>query len=924
MALKPPGITGLNATHPLVVSGDLKYFFEFGQLNKELVTDTALTTSADTVDDPDIGFCKYFEETADRVQETFNINAPSTTLIAFKLETVRASGDSDGEIFTADGSGHFYEIDYFSGYRFQMRFRGDFGATENLSSTQLTTQEEVDALRVFAVSFDPLVGKTIAIDGVIDTVSVNTTNAFSIDIAANIMNSVGPDFKIRLAAIAHVDRVMNNTELMSYTSGDTIYDMVQGAPQYNIDLSVTEAAVGTAPTITINNGGGGPYTAEINGITLPLVAQSATVYSFNTPDPLTATFSTLLFNQNYNIVVTDASTSETATEQFRILSTHQFQLISQLPWPAASRSVLEGTGAVNGDYYYNEWITNGRDINSDFVQLPPNGNVDALPLVETVNVCRTAVFSDHDSTGTKYWLAAIPGGAGEWTLSGTAPTPEAPVVTAPPQPATIIEDSAGTTTLSVTVTGVPSPSLQWQKDTRGDGNFVDIPGASSATYVITNNTVTVADNNGDQYRVVAANSQGTVTSSAAVITVITIPLVTNLTILDKISNRLRFTVATTVAEGTLYAVSDLSSNLTGITGDQIVAGDKADDSDALIAFTPVAASSAVGGVVTFDATGITLQSQLTYGIAVVHRSPAGDSTVVAANYSIDFAPVITTQPASQQITQGFGSVTFTSAANGNPTPTIQWQKDTRGDGNFVDVSGATSANLTVQGSDVTIAVNNGDRYRVLYNNSQGVVISNIATLSVQAVSTAPIITSQPQAASIVEGQGSTTFSAAAAGSPTPTVQWQKDTRGDGNFVDVSGATSVTLSIQGSTVTTAANNGDRYRAVFTNASGSAISNPAILTVQNADTGVRTTLVNFQNQPIVSLGNISAAVYASFGGERVSAGIISGLSTDALGNIEFAAPGIGDVGDSIVVVYFIQGPTPTDDIVAISRETVADFS
>ena len=60
--------------------------------------------------------------------------------------------------------------------------------------------------------------------------------------------------------------------------------------------------------------------------------------------------------------------------------------------------------------------------------------------------------------------------------------------------------------------------------------------------------------------------------------------------------------------------------------------------------------------------------------------------------------------------------------------------------------------------------------------------------------------------------GSTaTFTAAASGSPTPTVQWQVSTNGGASFTDIVGATSTTYSF----TVAAADNGKRFRAVFTN-------------------------------------------------------------------------------------------------------------
>ena len=51
------------------------------------------------------------------------------------------------------------------------------------------------------------------------------------------------------------------------------------------------------------------------------------------------------------------------------------------------------------------------------------------------------------------------------------------------------------------------------------------------------------------------------------------------------------------------------------------------------------------------------------------------------------APVVTTQPASQPVTAG-QTATFTAAASGNPTPTVQWQVSTDSGSTFSDIHGA--------------------------------------------------------------------------------------------------------------------------------------------------------------------------------------------------------------------------------------------
>jgi predicted extracellular nuclease len=90
---------------------------------------------------------------------------------------------------------------------------------------------------------------------------------------------------------------------------------------------------------------------------------------------------------------------------------------------------------------------------------------------------------------------------------------------------------------------------------------------------------------------------------------------------------------------------------------------------------------------------------------------------------------------------------------------------------------------------------------------------------------APTITTQPLSQTVTAGD-SVTFTAAASGYPAPTYQWQK------GGVDLPGQTAPTLTL--SNVTTAA--AGSYTLVATNGSGTATSNPAILTVNKASATV----------------------------------------------------------------------------------------
>ena len=87
---------------------------------------------------------------------------------------------------------------------------------------------------------------------------------------------------------------------------------------------------------------------------------------------------------------------------------------------------------------------------------------------------------------------------------------------------------------------------------------------------------------------------------------------------------------------------------------------------------------------------------------------------------------------------------------------------------------------------------------------------------------------------VTYGAASASFTAAASGSPAPTVQWQVSTGGPftnlANNATYSGVTSGTLTINSPTVSLS---GNQYRAVFTNSCGTATSNAGTLTVNKAN-------------------------------------------------------------------------------------------
>ncbi len=180
----------------------------------------------------------------------------------------------------------------------------------------------------------------------------------------------------------------------------------------------------------------------------------------------------------------------------------------------------------------------------------------------------------------------------------------------------------------------------------------------------------------------------------------------------------------------------------------------------------------------------------------------------------------------------------------------------------------------------------------------------------------PTITSQPESTSVLVGQ-TYTMTAAASGSPRPTVQWQVAPDGV-TFTNINGATADRYSA----VAAAGDNNKRFRAVFSNSGGVSISDPATLTVGTtavviADPGPRLwgqplTLVANASMTGVAQANVGGTVTfydgsAKLGARTVRAGVAS-VNTPRL-----------PAGDhSFVAVYTVQHRTVS------SVPTIVDIS
>jgi len=147
---------------------------------------------------------------------------------------------------------------------------------------------------------------------------------------------------------------------------------------------------------------------------------------------------------------------------------------------------------------------------------------------------------------------------------------------------------------------------------------------------------------------------------------------------------------------------------------------------------------------------------------------------------------------------------------------------------------------------------------------------------------APKVTTNPVSKTVVAGE-SASFTAAASGVPAPTVQWQVSTNGGVTFAnDTSdaGNTTGTLTVA---ATTTSESGREYRAVFKNASGSATSVGATLTVKTPPpvvSGVSSYSLGPLKFVLITGKNFTNVQTVDFGSKPASYGVLSSTEILAL--------------------------------------------
>lgn len=257
--------------------------------------------------------------------------------------------------------------------------------------------------------------------------------------------------------------------------------------------------------------------------TFTVVASSATAYQWHRSTDGGASFSAIAgataaaytlpaatladSGTRYSVVVSGAGNSVTSSAAtLTVLAAVVAPSISVQP---AARSITAGQDAsfsvtAGGTNLAYQW--QGSTDGVTFTDLAGETNatltVRAVPLAADASRVRVVVSNTAGSVTSAAALLTV------------SPAPALPAFTI--QPASQAVAAPAGATFTAAATGVPAPTLQWQRSTDGGATFADIGGATGGSFVVVDTA------QGDPvriFRVVATNASGSTTSQSATLTV---------------------------------------------------------------------------------------------------------------------------------------------------------------------------------------------------------------------------------------------------------------------------------------------------------------------------------------------------------------------------------------------------------------------
>ncbi len=342
---------------------------------------------------------------------------------------------------------------------------------------------------------------------------------------------------------------------------------------------------------------------------------------------------------------------------------------------------------------------------------------------------------------------------------------------------------------------------------------VNLPANSDGITINGSGFDTLASNNSVVFSDGAVGSVTTATATSLTVAFATHPAIagvlTAIVTTNGVSSGQAVTVAT-VAPAVTANTIDLPANVNMV----VITG---------FGFDPAAANNrltlndgAAGTVVSATPTALTVRFTIKPGTA----GPLLASVLTKGIPSAADVQIATVTPVVNESSINILSSAKTLVIRGNGFAQAAEQNSVKFDDNGAvgTVTDASTTSLTVTFS--TAPVPGVKLYATVTSNS----VKSGSSVHVATVLAAPVVTVDPQSATVALGKNAS-FTAAASGDPLPKVQWQVSTDDGAIFTNIVGAKARTLGFK----VTAGDNGALYRAVFTNDQGSVTTIAANLTV-----------------------------------------------------------------------------------------------
>ncbi len=215
---KPASITGLNSGHALYANIDK--FFEFGQLDKELVGDTSLSiTSAPVVSDADIGDARQFTASSS-VTDTFNIDGDRTILAIFAGRGTRSYSGDGLQFVNLDSTDalRVYYRGYGGGY-LRSTFRGSGGSYRSLDSDSFGNDPAFATGHAYAAHLADTEIMKSCLNGTIGTLTnTGSSNALSGPVSTSLLSGAHANDDFSVGAVVVFDKLLSDAELQSVTN----------------------------------------------------------------------------------------------------------------------------------------------------------------------------------------------------------------------------------------------------------------------------------------------------------------------------------------------------------------------------------------------------------------------------------------------------------------------------------------------------------------------------------------------------------------------------------------------------------------------------------------------------------------------------------------------------------------------------------